>query len=183
MHACRSSGHKSLLLLLLLILLGTLHSVMMPCPQLVFPQPLSPCSGQQHVWRHAGVGGPRAAAGRPLHQQDRHLLTGGGKLARGGWLRLPCQQPGIVFCERPHCRAAATGMRACMPSSMCAALPQVLWELATREVPRRGFVQPPPPSDDCPQVRTGSSSALGCGLVRTLHWWLLPCAELAGGSC
>ena len=33
------------------------------------------------------------------------------------------------------------------------AAPQVLWELATREVPRRGFVAPPPPSDDCPQVR------------------------------
>ena len=42
---------------------------------------------------------------------------------------------------------------------------QVLWELATQEVPHRGFVSPPPPSDNCPEARR------------------LPLAEPAPGCC
>ena len=46
-----------------------------------------------------------------------------------------------------------TQHQACPPYLLpCVIITQMLWELATKEVPRRGFVQPPPPSEDCPQV-------------------------------
>ena len=52
-------------------------------------------------------------------------------------------------------RTIQIAVNCCLPE-------QVLWELATKEVPRRGFVQPPPPSEDCPQVGAGA----GVGLLR-----------------
>ena len=33
----------------------------------------------------------------------------------------------------------------------------VLWEMATRQLPQRGFLEPPKPSEDCPPVRAGAA--------------------------
>ena len=45
----------------------------------------------------------------------------------------------------PHTRLAPS------PGPPTPSLPGVvLWEIATRRVPRRGDVEPPPPSADCP---------------------------------
>lgn len=126
-----------------------------------------PCSWRLQLWRHAGLGRPRAAAGGAHHPQGRHLLAGcaqgateDGRTAAQrhsmGRLR-PASRHALA---RSHADVLAAALRRAAPlntntslaASACthSSAGVVLWEIATRRVPRRGDVEPPPPSADCP---------------------------------
>ena len=151
----------------LLQLLPLPHLLLLPPPQ-ILASPPHPCpaAGSSMFGGTLAWAAPELLLAVPCTNKidiySLGVVRRGGCTAEGG----QCFRAGTCCVAGSHSSSspwpAASGVRAGCTALFAASRPpcmlrpapaQVLWELATQEVPHRGFVSPPPPSDNYPEAR------------------------------